>query len=168
MKRFSIVAFILLSISSAAFAQNSSDSCHVYLADTKAAQKAYETLTPNSSQEAVAKALASAMKILGVFPTVVGEERLTTKSFPFPDSKLVITASVFYTDESMAADSITLGIVISNKEEKNAIAAPNNAVSEVNYDGNTKIVRVRKYADVNGRNFLVGLQCDIKKQAGTK
>jgi hypothetical protein len=168
MKRIIVVAALFLSASVAAVAQNNSDSCHIYLVDVKAAEQAYKSLPPNASPEVQARALASVMKILGVFPTKVAEEELTTKTFPFPDSKLVITASVFYTDESMPADSITLGLVVSDKAEKNAISAPNNAVSEVNYDGNTKIVRVRKYVDVNGRNFLVGLQCDSKSKTGTK
>ena len=168
MKRFGLIAVVLLCASGSVPAQNSSDSCHVYLVDVKAAQKTYETLAPNASPEAQAKALASVMKILGVFPAVVGEEEMTTKSFPVPESKLIITASVFYTDESMPTDSMTLGLVVSNRAEKDAISAPNNAVSEVNYDGNTKMVRVRKYVDVNGRNFLVGLQCEHKNQGGTK
>jgi hypothetical protein len=163
MKAFSLVAVMIAVLSSAVLAQSKGDACHVYLVDVKAAEKAYASLSPTASEEAQAKALSSVMKILGEFTTVVGEEELTTKSYPFPESKLVVTASVFYTDESMPGDSMTLGIVVSDKALKDALSASNNAVAEVNYDGNTKIVRVRRYMDVNGRSFLIGLQCNLKK-----
>src|SRR3954467_9129879 len=108
-KRLGLVIMMAALTSVAAIAQRATDACHVYVVDVKAAQKAYESLGSNSSQEVQAKALSSVMKILGEFPAVVGEEELTTKSFLFPESKLVVTASVFYTDEPMPADSITLG-----------------------------------------------------------
>lgn len=163
MKKLGLVAAMITLLSGAVLAQSNVDACHVYLVDVKEAEKAYASLSPNATEAAQAKALSSVMKILGEFRTVVGEEELTTKSFSFPDSKLVITASVFYTDESMPADSITLGLTVSGKAEKDAISTSNNAVAEVNYDANTKIVRVRKYAIVNGRTFLVGLQCNHQK-----
>jgi hypothetical protein len=162
MKALGLVALIIAVLSSAALAQSNADSCHVYFVDVSAAEKAYKSLPSNATQEAQAKALSSVMKILGEFQTVVGEEELTTKSYPFPDSKLVITASVFYTDESMPAESMMLGLVVSDKALKDALSAPNNAVAEVNYNENTKIVRVRKYVEVNGHNYLVGLQCNSK------
>jgi hypothetical protein len=159
-RRFSFVLLIIALVSSAALAQSSGDSCHVYFVDVSAAEKAYKSLPSNATQEAQAKALSSVMKILGEFQTVVGEEELTTKSYPFPDSKLMITASVFYTDESMPADSMMLGLVVSDKALKDALSAPNNAVAEINYNENMKIVRVRKYLEVSGHNYLVGLQCN--------
>lgn len=162
-KRFSAGLLLIALISSAAIAQSNGDACHVYVVDLKAAEKAYASLSPNATQEAQSKALSSVMKILGEFSTVIGEEELTTKSYPFPESKLIITASVFYTDESMPAESMMLGLAVSDKALKDALSAPNNAVAEVNYDGNTKIVRVRKYMDVNNRSYLVGLQCNHKK-----
>jgi hypothetical protein len=163
MEKLFLVAVMITLISGAALAQGNADACHVYLVDVKAAQKAYTSLSPNATQEAQARALSSVMKILGEFQAVVGEEQLTTKSYSFPDSKLVMTASVFYTDESMPAESMTLGLAVSDKAEKDAISATNNAVAEVNYDANMKIVRVRKYVIVNGLSYLVGLQCNHKK-----
>lgn len=38
-------------------------------------------------------------KLIGEFEAEVGEERLTTKAFKIPGTKLVATAQVFYTDE---------------------------------------------------------------------
>ena len=160
--RLGLVALLLISFSGPATAQSGTDACHVYLVDVKAAEKAYQSLSPNATAADQAKALSSVMKILGEFSTKVGEEELTTRSYPFPDSKLVVTASVFYTDESMPADSVTLAIVVSDKALKDALQAPNNAVAEVNYTDSTKIVRVRKYLDVNGRLYLIGLQCNSK------
>lgn len=162
MKKLILVAMMIAVLSVAALAQSNGDACHVYFVDVSAAEKAYKSLPANATQEAQAKALASVMKILGEFQAVVGEEELTTKSYPFPDSKLVITASVFYTDESMPAESMMLGLVVSDKALKDALSAPNNAVAEVNYNESTKIFRVRKYLEVNGRNYLVGLQCNHK------
>jgi hypothetical protein len=162
MRRFGLIAVMVAVLSNTALAQSNGDSCHVYFVDVSAAEKAYTSLPPNATEEAQAKALSSVMKILGEFTTVVGEEELTTKSYPFPDSKLMITASVFYTDESMPAESVMLGLAVSDKALKDALSAPNNAVAEVNYNENTKIVRVRKYMEVNGRSFLIGLQCNHK------
>jgi hypothetical protein len=162
MKKLGLIAVMIVVLSGAALAQSNGDSCHVYFVDVSAAEKAYKSLPPDATQEAQAKALSSVMKILGEFTTVVGEEELTTRSYPFPDSKLTITASVFYTDESMPAESMMLGLVVSDKALKDALSAPNNAVAEVNYNENTKIFRVRKYVEVNGHNYLVGLQCNHK------
>ncbi|MDT4966174.1 MAG: hypothetical protein QOJ64_911 [Acidobacteriota bacterium] len=160
--RLWLIALLLTSFSGFAIGQGGTDACHVYLVDVKGAEKAYQSLSPNATAADQAKALSSVMKILGEFPAKVGEEELTTKSYPFPDSKLVITASVFYTDESMPADSITLAIAVADKALKDALQASNNAVAEVNYSDSTKIVRVRKYLEVNGRTYLIGLQCNNK------
>ena len=161
-RRFSFALLMIALVSGAALAQSRADACHVYFVDVSAAEKAYKSLPANATQEAQAKALSSVMKILGEFQAVVGEEELTTKTYPFPDSKLVITASVFYTDESMPAESMMLGLVVSDRALKDALSAPNNAVAEVNYNENTKIFRVRKYVELNGHNYLVGLQCNHK------
>jgi len=162
MRKLILIAVMITVLSNAALAQSNTDSCHVYFVDVSAAEKAYKSLPSDATQEAQAKALSSVMKILGEFRAVVGEEELTTKSYPFPDSKLMITASVFYTDESMPAESMMLGVVVSDKALKDALSAPNNAVAEINYNENTKIFRVRKYVEVNGRSYLIGLQCNHK------
>ena len=159
---------MLILISASAAAQGNTDACHVYWVDVKAAQQAFDKLGTNASQQAQSRALSSVMKILGEFTAKVGEEELTTKSFPFPESKQVITASVYYTDESMPATSVMLAIVISDKAQESALSSANNAVAEVNYDENTKAVRVRKYVEMNGRFFLVGLQCNRKAGSAPK
>jgi hypothetical protein len=162
------VTCLTLLVSGASFAQANTDACHVYWVDVKAAQQAFENLGRNASPQAQARALSSVMKVLGEFTAKVAEEELTTRTFPFPDSKQVITASVYYTDESMPATSMMLAIAISDKAQESALSSPNNAVAEVNYDENTKAVRVRKYVEMNGRFFLVGLQCNSKAAAAPK
>jgi hypothetical protein len=167
-KKIGFVIWLALLISRTSFAQGSTDACHVYWVDVKAAQQAFESLGKNATRQAQARALSSVMRILGEFTAKVGEEELTTRSFPFPDSKQVITASVFYTDESMPHESVMLAVVISDKAQESALSAPNNAVAEVNYDQNTKAVRVRKYVEMQGRFFLVGLQCNRKVSPASK
>ena len=168
MSKIGLAILMLLLISVATVAQGNTDACHVYWVDVKAAQQAFENLGRNATPQAQARALSSVMKILGEFTAKIAEEELTTKSFPFPDSKQVITASVYYTDESMPHSSVMLAIVIADKAQESALSSANNAVAEVNYDENTKAVRVRKYVEMNGRFFLVGLQCNRKGASGPK
>jgi hypothetical protein len=56
------------------------------------------------------------------FHPTIGEEELTTKTYRFPRSKLIITASVFYTDESLrsvkSADSIIVAVVVSSRRSE--------------------------------------------------
>jgi hypothetical protein len=112
------------------------------------------------------------VKILGQFSATVGEEELTTKSFPLPGSNAVITASVYYTDEMMrsktGSDSMLLGIVVADKAQEDALTAPNNAVAEATYNQFTDAVRVKMNVKIKGRAFLVGLQCNCQNKPGEK
>ena len=135
------------------------DSCHVYAVDVLAAQKAYERFKPSGDDAKDKKALETGTTILGTFSTKVGEEELTTKTYRLPGSRLIVTASVFYTDESMPRDSILLGLAISEKPEADAIGALNNAVAEAAYDDHFEAVRVKRLAIIEGRRWLVGLEC---------
>ena len=69
------------------------------------------------------------------FSPVTGEEELTNQVLHIPGTRLVVTASVFYTDESLAskagADSMQLGLAVSQRSWPDAFKSPNNAVSEV-------------------------------------
>lgn len=106
------------------------------------------------------------------FYPIIGEERLTTKHYPFPGSKLVITASVYYTDESMASHpygefevhsgSMLIGVTVTNKAKPDAISASagESSITEVTYDQYTNKVRAKKYVTVRGRSYLVGIECD--------
>lgn len=164
---------LLLILSATAFAQSGSDACHVYLLDVKKAQQAFEALADaDASPEAEARARQAGQQILGEFSTVVGEEELTTKTYPFPGSKLIVTASLFYTDESMAsksgADSVQLGLVVSLRAEKNALNAKDNAVAEVPLNRNPDVVRVKKFMEVGGRLYLIGIECNLGGRSQSK
>jgi hypothetical protein len=116
-----------------------------------------------SKEEQAAIGASSGSSEFEPFPTKVGEEELTTKSCPFPGLKKFITASVFYTDESMAStnngDSMLLAVVVADKAYPNAISASDNAVAEVSYNDNSDAARVKRNVLVNGRKYLVGLEC---------
>lgn len=138
--------------------QMQSDICHVYVVDIAKARKGFNEYSNTGNLQAIAAAETK----FPDFRTVIGEEELTTKTFPFPNSRLIITASIYYTDESMASsdssDSMLVGVVVSPKAQKDAISAADNAVSESTLkDRDT--VRVKKYLKVNGRLYLVGVEC---------
>jgi hypothetical protein len=92
--------------------------------------------------------------------------------YSFPGTKLIVTATVYYTDESMASkkaqDSMELGIVVGPKAEQEALSAMNNAVAEVTYDAATDKVRIKKFLIVEGRTYLVGLECECNVASGAK
>ncbi len=173
-----IVNILFLTTSSVAQDNNSTnknvDICHVYIVDTKKALKFDELYLESAKPEADENLIKLKKEIETDFPefkTLIGEEELTTKHYNFPNSDLIITASVYYTDESMGftkpngnflADSMLIGISVSNKRSISSIGFPpiNNAVSEVIYDENTNLVRVKQYVKVKGRVYLVGLECD--------
>ena len=169
----STLMFVGLFIVSTSFAQSNADTCHVYVIDVKATQDFrektdFEAFMKKSKQEqeAIMKA-AGVGKTFDEFTTKVGEEELTTKTYPFPKGKHIITASIFYTDESMAStnhqDSMLLGISVGSKALDNALDAADAALAEVSYDDNTDVVRVKKNVLLDGRFYVVGLECRCKK-----
>ena len=152
-------------------AQTGADACHVYVLDLAKSNRALKTAEKAESEEAVAKALASAQTIFPEFRPTIGEEELTTKHYSFPGSKLVITASVYYTDESMAShgeeaassrnDSMLIGITVANRAKASAIEPQaGNAITEVTYDQYTNKIRAKQHLKVLGRMYLVGIECD--------
>ena len=138
------------------------DICHVYVVDGAKVRKALDEYRDTGNPEADNKALAAATTGFPEFRTEVGEEALTTKTYRFPGSNLTITASVYYTDESLASsegvDSMLLGIAVSPSARKDAISAEDNAVSEITLNGRDT-VRAKKYVKVNRRLYLVGIEC---------
>ena len=66
------------------------------------------------------------------------------------------------------ADSMLVGIVMSPQAQQNAISAENNAVSEVTYNDNLDTVRAKKYVRVQGRLYLVGIECHCKERQKAK
>jgi hypothetical protein len=121
-------------------AQRGSDDCELYVVDVDLKKEV----------------------ILEKFTTIIGEEELTNKSFPLLKTGLVVTVSVYYTDESMAsrhgADSMMLGVAVSKKALPNAFSTTNNAFAEVTL-ATLDVVRAKTYYKVNSKNYLIGVQC---------
>jgi hypothetical protein len=145
------------------------DMCHVYVVDTEKALKAQETYRDTGDPAKDLKAIADAQVVFPEFATVIAEEHLTTKSYPFLGSRLFITASVYYTDESMrssaSADSMLLAVAVSSKALDDALTAEDNAVAELTLEG-ADTARAKKYLKVGGRRYLVGVECRRKPRDG--
>jgi len=168
-----IFTFLWLLGATPAPAQAKTDACHVYVIDVKATQEFrektdFDAFMKKSKQEQEAiMAAAGVGKTYEEFATKVGEEELTTRTYQFPRGKQVITASIFYTDESMASathqESMLLAISVAAKPAENALSAADAAIAEVSYGEGTDAVRVKKNLVVEGRSYIVGLECRCKK-----
>lgn len=162
-----LIAFMLLSsfasqrdIAGEAQSAPGKHDCHIYAVDINEAKKLAKDLSPSSDPEKLKAASRKAEKTLGKFHAQFGEEIATTKSFPFPDADLTVTATVFYTDEMMdLAVSMQLGLAIGKQPVENALIAPGAAVSEVNFEENTYKVRVKQPILIRGNPWIVGLEC---------
>src|SRR5215217_1163543 len=145
MKSLVIANLVILLMLGAASAQSQSDACHVYVLDVAKARRAAETFTETGNAARDAKALSAGQTVFSEFSPVMGEEELTTKSYRFPGTRLMITASVYYTDESMAsaegAESMPISIAVAPKVLKEALTAENNATTEVT--NNAKLDTIR-------------------------
>ncbi|MDQ5845092.1 MAG: hypothetical protein M3539_07325 [Acidobacteriota bacterium] len=163
---------MLLLMLGAASAQSQRDVCHVYVLDVAKARRAAESFTETGNAAVDAKALSVGQTVFAEFSPVMGEEELTTKSYRFPGTRLMITASVYYTDESMASaegsDSMTIGIAVSSRSLKNALTAENNTASEVTSNDKLDTIRAKKYLRVNGRLYLIGIECQRKQTTTPK
>jgi hypothetical protein len=156
------------------------DACHVYVVDIAKSNHAFETVPRTSNEDADEKALSVGQTIFPEFRPTIGEEELTTKHYSFPGCKIIITASVFYTDESMAShghgefvshsDSMLIGVTVANRAKRSAIdaRAGDNAIAEVTDDQYTNKVRAEKYVRVRGRLYLVGIECDCMADRRSK
>jgi len=160
----SVIVAIFIGLSLAATARAQRDVCHVYVVDTALARQ-YEDAS-EKERERLAK---MAQTIFPEFRPTIGEEELTTKTYRFPRSKLIITASVFYTDESLpsvkSADSILVGIVVSSKKQREALSADNNAVAEATYTSEPITVRAKTFVRVSNRSYAVGIECHCNEKA---
>ena len=142
MKHISIIiaGFALLLSPNNVLAQQRSDNCELYVVDADLKREV----------------------LLEKFTTTIGEEELTNKSYPLSKTGLMVTVSVYYTDESMAsrhgADSMILGVAVSKKALPNAFNTPNNAFAEVTL-ATLDVVRAKMYYKVNSKTYLIGVQC---------
>ena len=160
MKSIVLANLIILFAVAIAPAQTRKDVCHVYVVDVDLGRKAVA--------EGDVKAMAAAQTSFPEFYPVIGEEELTTKTYGLPGSSHTITASVYYTDESMASasgsDSMVVAIVVAPEAQKDAISAENNAVSEVTDNDQLDTVRVKRFLKVNGKLYLAGVECRCKEK----
>jgi hypothetical protein len=148
------------------------DTCHVYVVDNEKAQRAVanalQIKDPKSRQEALVKSTQEAQTQFPDFQPEVGEEKLTTKIFNVPGSKHIVTASVFYTDESLKAtkgccDSMLAGIIVSQKAFQSALTVTNAAIGEIPYDERSDTLRVKTFSEINKKIYLVGIECRIHR-----
>jgi hypothetical protein len=99
------------------------------------------------------------------FSPLTGEEELTNQVLRIPGTTLVVTASVFYTDESMASkagrDSMQLAVAVSNHGLSGAFARANNAVTEITLS-TFDTARVETNVRSGSRKLLVGMECKDK------
>ena len=144
------------------------DSCHVYVVDVKKAEKAVEEYFNNRNQKAPSSGAEVGQTVFPEFLTTVGEEQVTAKTYPFPGSKLFILTRVFYTDESMPAESMLVGVGLSDKPQSDELWLENMAVAEVAYNEQTNIVRAKQRIKVGGRLYLVGVECRCKPAAASE
>ncbi len=174
---FSVITFLGL-LTGSTISRPEGDVCHVYLLDVAVAKKTIENFKPSGNREQDAKTLQAGVTVFPEFETEISEEVFTTKHFRFPKSNLVITASIFYTDESMVSrmgekgelnpESMLLGLAVSGKELDNAIyEIEDNVVSEVNLGETVSKIRVKKNLTVNKQSYIVGLECDCNAKRET-
>lgn len=136
-----IIAGLAVMLSSnVAFVQRAGDNCEMYVVDVDLKKEL----------------------LLEKFTTVIGEEELTNKSYSLSKTGLVVTASVYYTDESMASahgnDSMMVGVAVSKTALPDVFSTPNNAVAEVTL-ATLDVVRSKMYYKVNSKTYLIGVQC---------
>ncbi|MEW5980283.1 MAG: hypothetical protein AB1898_31205 [Acidobacteriota bacterium] len=144
--------------------------CHVYLVDLAAMKKAFESYEENRDEDAFKEGATKAQRISPEFAPRIGEEQLTTRHYDFPESELKITASVYYTDESMASaegqDSMAIGVTLNEEKLESALDGdPTNAIAEVTLNDHTDTLRAKQYVEVKGRQYLLGIECRCKTRA---
>src|SRR5687768_4245427 len=96
------------------FSQHGKEGCHVYVVDSELATKLFENPGTGRLKECEKNPAKCGVVDFPVFTPTVGEEELTTKTYKFPWAPLTITASVFFTDESLPTiggdNSVTMTI----------------------------------------------------------
>ena len=171
MRKFVFAKLVIVLMLGTASAQSQGDVCHVYVLDVAKAKRAAASFTETGNAAADAKALSAGQTVFPDFYPVMGEEELTTKTYRFPGTRLMIIASVYYTDESMASeegsDSMIISIAVAPKVLRDALTAENNAAAELT-SHKLDTVRAKKYMRVNGRLYLLGIECRRTRRTSSK
>ena len=153
-----------------------SDRCVVWALDLNRAREG--TLQQRSltglSHEEMAALVAAEGKLFDEFYPVVAEEELTNRYYSLPNGEGVITASVFYTDERMAAkiggkaqaiESVIMCVLVSEKEYPNACETPGNALAEHPYTKFSIKARVKTRKRLGDRTYIAVLECEFPRAA---
>ena len=120
--------------------------------------------SPHCHQCEVVAADIASKRILkkAEFSPLTGEEELTNKVFRIPGTNLMVTASVFYTDESMASkaglDSLQLALAVSKRSWPDAFQSPSNAVAEITL-ATFDTARIQTNVRSGSRRLLVSMEC---------
>jgi hypothetical protein len=136
--------------------------CQVYAASLDALddlERAFQAATVTGKD--YERLMREVEKDLGHFQSVVAEEVSTTKSFPLAGTDRIVTVTVYYTDESvpLSGGSMSLAIVVAKAPVKNALVEPGGALAEVDIEPDTFVVRVKQIAVIDGKNWVVGAEC---------
>jgi len=160
-----------------AVAQHQIERCNVYVVDVAKARKADANFHETRDREKDLKVLAIGSTDFEPFTTSFREEEATTKHFHVSGTRDYITATVYYTDESMASpgrgdievndQSIELAVVVGLRPYANALGVPGAAITEATYDSSRKVLRAKKFVKLRGREYLVGVQCECNAQEPT-
>ncbi len=160
MKRISILFLFMIVCVRTSDAQVG-DGCHVYVIDIAVAEK-----VAKSGIECTEESKCG-VTTYPEFKPKLGEEELTTKTYKFPKTNLLITANVYFTDELLAsasgADSVLLSITVAPKVLKGVMSDENSAVAESSFGRNTDAIRVKRFYRIVGKSYLVGMQCHFMK-----
>jgi hypothetical protein len=166
MKNFKRIPALFILLFASVFTATASDKCHVYLIDIEKSDKLSESVEKALSAGEIEKAKKIGEQYVTMFEefeTTFEEEETTTKVYKIPGSNLFITASVFYTDEMLPGNSITLALAIAGKSFGSAMIAPPIVQTDVIYNHSTGTIRAKTFTTINKKSFAVGLQCDCNQ-----
>ncbi len=154
--------FLLLISPLAILSQHDKEGCHVYVVDTDKI-KPIDSLTPAQLKECEKNPEKCGIKDFPNFIPKMGEEELTTISYKFPWDSLMITATVFMTDEMWIGNTATLTITLAEGPPTYVQADENSAQADIVLSANGNAAKVKRYYRIKNRQYLVGLQCIFDK-----
>lgn len=137
------------------------DGCHVYVIDYAAAEKAGPEGCLKDKDES-----KCGVTIFPEFKPEIGEEISTTKTYPFPKLKFIITAKILFTDEMLSSakgsDSLMMSISVAPRELRDEFSDENSAVAEFSLADMADAMRVKRIFRLQGKRYFVGLECHFK------
>jgi len=100
---------------------------------------------------------------IGRFQVAPALKAVTTESYLLPGTDLVVSASVLYTERSLPLSkyAVTLAVVLAKGPVPNAIEDTGAALAETSLEPDTFIVSVRQRFLLEGKPWMVGVQCQM-------